>query len=149
MVSEDLEREIAALPSMNLAKLQAKWKHKLRGNPPSHVRKQLLVSLLAYKLQEQVYGGLKPDIKCQLEKLAAAYRRDPNSKAQRLTPKQNIKPGTRLLRQWNGKTHQVMAIERGFEYKGGHYKSLSVIARLITGTRWSGPAFFGLKGDNK
>ena len=58
---------------------------------------------------------------------------------------QRIKPGTRLLRQWNGKTHQVMVVEGGFEYEGECYKSLSAIARLITGTRWSGPLFFGVK----
>ena len=148
-MSEQLEREIAALPSMNLAQLQAKWRQKLKESPPPHVRKQLLVPLLAYKLQEQVYGSLRPEVRRQLEKLAAAYRRDPNGKTPRIVPSQNIKPGTRLLRQWNGKTHQVMAIENGFEYEGKRYKSLSVIARLITGTRWSGPAFFGLNGAGK
>jgi Protein of unknown function (DUF2924) len=133
---------------MNLGQLQEKWRQKLKEKPPPRIRKQLLVPLLAYKLQEQVYGGLKPDIKRHLEKLAAAYRRDPGKTPQvRLTP--ILKLGTRLLRQWNGKTHQVMAIENGFEYEGKRYKSLSVVARLITRTRWSGPAFFGLKGAGK
>ena len=148
-MSHELEREITLLPSMNLAQLQAKWWQKLKESPPRDVRKQLLVPLLAYKLQEQVYGGLKPDIQRQLEKLAAVYRRDPNGKTPQIAPTRNIKPGTRLLRQWNGKTHQVIVSENGFEYEGRRYKSLSVIARFITGTRWSGPAFFGLNGAGK
>jgi hypothetical protein len=120
------------------------WRSRLKEAPPSHVRKQLLVPLLAYKLQEKAYGGLKPEIRRRLEKLAAHYRRDPNSKRSSLPlGLQRIKPGTRLLRQWGGKTHQVMTVEDGFEYEGNHYRSLTVIARLITGTHWSGPRFFG------
>jgi Protein of unknown function (DUF2924) len=145
-VSEALEREIAALPKMNIHELRAKWRSRLKQPPPAHVRKQLMVPLLAYKLQEQAYGGLKPEIRRQIEKLGAAYRRNPKAKASSLAMgQQRIKSGTRLLRQWNGKTHQVMVVEGGFEYEGERYKSLSVIARLITGTRWSGPAFFGVK----
>ena len=148
-MSETLELEIAALPKMDIAQLQAKWRVSLKQAPPPHVRKQLLVPLLAYKLQEQAYGGLKPEIRRHLEKLAASYRRDPDTKAAALKAPRRIKPGTRLLRQWNGKTHQVTVIEDGFEYEGERYKSLSVIARLITGTRWSGPLFFGLKGQRR
>jgi len=145
-VSEALEREIAGLPKMNIAELRAKWRSRLKQPPPAHIRKQLMVPLLAYKLQEQAYGGLKPEIRRQIEKLGAIYQRDPKAKTNSLpTGQQSIKPGTRLLRQWNGKTHQVMVVEGGFEYDGARYKSLSVIARLITGTRWSGPLFFGVK----
>jgi Protein of unknown function (DUF2924) len=145
-VSETLEREITALPKMNIAELRAKWRSRLKQPPPAHVRKQLMVPLLAYKLQEQAHGGLKPEIRRQIEKLGALYRRDPKAKTNSLpTEHQSIKPGTRLLRQWNGKTHQVMVIEGGFEYDGERYKSLSAVARLITGTRWSGPLFFGIK----
>lgn len=146
-MSESLEREIAALPKMNIAQLRAKWRSSLKQAPPLHVRKQLFVPILAYKLQEHASGGLKPEIRRRLEKLAASYRRDPNKEATPLAIPRRIKPGTRLLRQWNGKTHQVTVIEDGFEYEGERYKSLSVIARLITGTRWSGPLFFGLKGQ--
>jgi hypothetical protein len=145
-VSDTLEVEIAALPKMNIAQLQAKWRRDLKQAPPPHIRKQLLVPLLAYKLQEQAYGGLKPEVKRRLRELAASFHRDPkNTGAQCAGPLQ-IKPGTRLIRQWEGKTHHVTVGEAGFEYNGEHYKSLSAIARLITGTRWSGPLFFGLKG---
>ena len=144
MVSEALEREIAELPNLNLAQLRAKWRERLKQPPPNHVRKQLLVPILAYKLQEQAYGGLKRETRRHLEKLAAAYQRNP-SRAPRIQGSQRIKPGTRLLREWDGRTHQVTVVEGGFEYEGQRYRSLSVIAREITGTRWSGPLFFGLK----
>ena len=145
-MSETLEGEIVALPKMNLAQLQAKWRRDLKQAPPPHVRKQLLVPLLAYKLQEQAYGGLKPEIKRRLRELANGFHRDSTkASAQRADPLR-IKPGTRLIRQWEGQTHHVTVGEAVFEYNGEHYKSLSAIARVITGTRWSGPLFFGLKG---
>ncbi len=145
-MSERLEVEIAALPMMNIAQLQAKWRRDLKQAPPPHVRKQLLVPLLAYKLQEQAYGGLKPEVKRRLRELAAGFDRNPRKTGGQFTDSIRIKPGTRLIRQWEGKTHQVTVGEAGFEYDGELYKSLSVIARLITGTRWSGPLFFGLRG---
>ena len=145
-MSETLEVEIAALPKMNIAQLQAKWRRALKQAPPPHIRKQLLVPLLAYKLQEQAYGGLKPDVKRRLRELAASFNRNPRKTGGQFTDSIRIKPGTRLIRQWKGQTHHVTVGEAGFEYNGELYKSLSAIARLITGTRWSGPLFFGLKG---
>jgi hypothetical protein len=145
-VSDTLEVEIAALPKMNLAQLQAKWRRVLKQAPPPHIRKQLLVPLLAYKLQEQAYGGLKPEVKRRLRELAAGFHRDPRKTGAQCAGPLRIKPGTRLIRQWKGQTHHVTVGEVGFEYNGERYKNLSAIARLITGTRWSGPLFFGLKG---
>ncbi len=145
-MSEALEVEIASLPKMNLAQLQAKWRRVLKQAPPPHIRKQLLVPLLAYKLQEQAYGGLKPEVKRRLRELAASLHRDSKKTAAQRRDPLRIKPGTRLIRQWEGKTYHVTVGEAGFEYNGELYKSLSAIARLITGTRWSGPLFFGLKG---
>lgn len=145
-MSTTLEVEIAALPAMNIAQLQAKWRSTLKEAPPPHIRKQLLVPLLAYKMQEKVYGGLKPDVKRRLRELTAGFKCDPRKATNKFRDPLSIKPGTRLIRQWNCQTHRVIVGEDGFEYKGELYKSLSVIARLITGTRWSGPLFFGLKG---
>jgi hypothetical protein len=77
--------------------------------------------------------------------LAEGFERNRDRAAKTVSSSARIKPGTRLIRQWDGQTHQVTVAEEGFEYKGERYKSLSEIARLITGTRWSGPLFFGLK----
>lgn len=115
----------------------------MRQPAPPHLRKELLVPLLAYKIQEQAYGGLSASARRKLRELAQQYEhtRDKPPAASTI----EIKPGTRLLRQWQGNTHHVTACEKDFEYKGQQYRSLSEIARLITGTRWSGPLFFGLK----
>lgn len=144
-MSASLEDEIAALPKMSRAQLQAKWRSALKQVPPSHLGKPLLAPLLAYKLQEQAFGGLTPPVKRRLRELADSFDRDPKKTARTLSQSVGIKPGTRMIRQWDGETHQVTVCDQGFEYKGGRYKSLSEIARLITGTRWSGPLFFGLK----
>jgi hypothetical protein len=143
-VSDTLADEIAELPKLSREQLQSRWRSALKTEPPPHLRKPLLVPLLAYKLQEQAYGGLKPATKRRLRELAKGFNRDPASKPD--VPNMRIKPGTRLIRQWDGETHQVTVCDQGFEYGGERYKSLSEIARLITGTRWSGPLFFGLKG---
>jgi hypothetical protein len=101
--------------------------------------------LLAYKLQEQAFGGMKPEYKRRLRQLAESFERSSSNPAKKVSLTTKIKPGTRLIRRWDEQTHQVTVAEKGFEYKGARYKSLSEIARLITGTRWSGPLFFGLK----
>jgi Protein of unknown function (DUF2924) len=143
-VSEELEADIQALPKMNINELRAKWKSALKQQPPLHIRKQLMVPLLAYKLQEQAYGGLKPSVKRRLRELAKSFEKGGPTKLPR-----RIKPGTRLIRQWQDETHQVTVEALGFEYKGKRYNSLSEVARLITGTQWSGPLFFGLKGKKR
>ena len=87
-------------------------------------------------------GGLAPAQRRHLADLAARLERDPETA---LSLPLRIKPGTRLIRAWRGERHQVTVLEHGFEYRGERHGSLSAIARAITGTRWSGPAFFGLK----
>ena len=145
-MSASLEDEIAALPGMSRAHLQAKWRSALKQAPPPHLSKPLLAPLLAYRLQEQAFGGLSPALKRRLQRnwpIASTEIRCRRRKM--LSQSARIRPGTRLIRQWDGETHQVTVCEQGFEYKGERYRSLSEIARLITGTRWSGPLFFGLK----
>ena len=99
---------------------------------------------IAYRLQENQFGGLSRSAKMKLKAAAkGAGREVPSSR--RAPPRYRIKPGTRLLREWQGRSHEVVAIGEGkFQYRGDTYSSLSEIARKITGTRWSGPAFFGL-----
>jgi hypothetical protein len=98
---------------------------------------------LAYRIQEIAYGGLKPAIRAELRRIAQALKRNPGSSELLIRPR--IKPGSRLLRQWRGETHEVFVTDSGYEHRGVRYRSLSEIARKVTGTRWSGPAFFGLK----
>ena len=144
-----LEEEISNLPGLSKTELLTKWRERLKQAPPSHLNKPILVPLLAYRLQEQAFGGLKPAYRRRLRELAESFERNPNRPLKTISSFARIKPGTRLIRQWDGQTHQVTVAEQGFEYKGERYKSLSEIARLITGTRWSGPLFFGLKQSQR
>jgi len=102
-----------------------------------------MVPFLAYRTQEIAYGGLKPATRAELRRIARAIENSSYSTDQIRKPR--VKPGTRIFRQWRGETHEVVVTESGFEYRRARYNSLSEIARKITGTRWSGPAFFGLK----
>jgi hypothetical protein len=110
--------------------------------PPACSRRQFLVRGLAHRLQENALGGLAPAQRRHLADLAARLKGDPGTT---LSLPLRIKPGTRLIRAWRGERHQVTVLEHGFEYRGERHGSLSAIARAITGTCWSGPAFFGLK----
>ncbi len=97
---------------------------------------------IAYRLQEQAFGAHSPDTKQKLRQLISAFKRNPNHQ---LTPNLDLKPGTLLEREWQGTRHRVRVLDDGFEYSGERFASLSEIARKITGTRWSGPLFFGLR----
>ena len=100
-----------------------------------------MIREIAYKMQERAHGGLAPTIKRRLRTLAAEVEANG---ASAFAPALLLKPGTRLLREWGGKTHTVIVLDDGFEYDGERYQSLTQIARQITGTHWSGPRFFGM-----
>lgn len=136
---EPVNERLAALASLDKAALCRVWKELYKA-PPPHLRRDLMVRILGYRLQEQAYGSLSKRSVIRLREFATSVEEGKNRPAPR------IKPGTRLVRQWQSETHVVHVEERGYEYRGSHYDSLSVIARLITGTRRSGPLFFGLKG---
>jgi hypothetical protein len=97
---------------------------------------------IAWKLQERAYGGLTAAQKRKLSGIAEDLRKNGDLSG---SPAIRMKPGLRLVREWRGKTHTVLVLEDGFEWNGERRRSLSTIAREITGTRWSGPLFFGLK----
>jgi hypothetical protein len=105
-----------------------------------------MIPILAYRLQEQAYGGLNPSTRKRLHKLGAQLEQ--NQKVP-LSLLPELRPGTKLLRQFQGEMHEVLVVNEGFEYRGKRYQRLSEIARQITGTRWSGPLFFGLKQGQK
>jgi hypothetical protein len=103
-----------------------------------------MLPILAFRIQELAHGGLKPETKTQLREMTASL----TSTGQNRT-KPRFKAGTRLVREWRGKVHEVRITSNGFEYLGETYKSLSPIACRITGTHWSGPAFFGTRRGKK
>jgi len=112
------------------------------GRPiPPKLYKPMVVLLLAYRLQELLFGGLTPETQRYLASLTPR----PTEGRTRGTPTRRLKPGTRLVRTWQGRTYTVTVADKGFVYEGEIHKSLSTLARNITGTAWSGPKFFGLK----
>jgi Protein of unknown function (DUF2924) len=129
---------------MDAKALKARWRELFDTEPPPYNRR-FLESRLAYRIQELAYGGLKRET---LERLAALAEEVGGKGARRARIAQD-RPitGTRLLREWQGAEHSVTVRDDGFEYLGRPYKSLSAIARLITGTRWNGWIFFGLKNQ--
>lgn len=136
-----VEEALARLPDLDLAALRQEWT-RLYGKAPSrYISRDLLMRAVAYRIQENAYGGLKPAVLRQLRKVMEDLRagRTPDT-----TVRPQMQPGVRLMRDWNGETHSVEVLEKGFAWRGKTYSSLSAIAQIITGARWSGPRFFGL-----
>jgi Protein of unknown function (DUF2924) len=136
--------QITALKSMPVTGLKARWRELLDTEPPPYNRR-FLESRLAYRIQELAFGGLKPETVERLAALATGVSGKP-AKGARSAQDRPI-AGTRLIRDWQGTEHSVTVRDDGFEYQGCPYKSLSAIARQITGTRWNGWVFFGLKNQ--
>jgi Protein of unknown function (DUF2924) len=133
-----LIRSLPSLPKMRLVEL---WKQNF-GKEPERIRPELMLPVLAYRIQERAYGGLSPKAAARSQEVATSLR--PQSRS-RDEARQRFKSGTKLVREWGGKTHEVTLCDQGYQYLGNTYKSLSPIACEITGTRWSGPAFFGTR----
>jgi hypothetical protein len=130
--------------------LKEKWRSLYGTEPPAYKREHM-VRRLAYRIQELAYGGLPDETKAELARIAEEDERQrQGARSDRRKPK-DTRPlaGTRLVREWNGQRHEVTAIEGGFEYNGRKYRSLSAIAKAITGAHWSGPQFFGLRTPRK
>jgi hypothetical protein len=145
-VHNDCSVKLAELESMPAPGLRRLWQELIGNSVASGLRRELLIPILAYKLQEKAYGGLKPNTRTQLRRLAALLAAD---KSAPLTRESRFKPGTRLIREWRGETHEVTIHASGYEYRGKEFATLSEIANLISGTRWSGPLFFGTKSSSK
>jgi hypothetical protein len=135
--------QIAQLGTFSRQQLPDMWQKLYQRAAPPGIRRELLIPFLAYRMQEHAYGGLKSSARSELRRIARDLEKSSGSTRLILRPK--IRAGTRLLREWRGQTHEVIATKSGYEYRGVSYRSLSEIARKVTGTRWSGPAFFGLK----
>jgi len=139
-------RQLAALQTMTLDQLRDKWLDLYGAKAPKY-KKGFLIKRLAYRIQELYHGGLSEQAKAHLQKVAAS---DPVATFNRRIPdarktKETILPGTRMIRIWNNRRYEVIAQADGFVFEGRVFKSLSAVAREITGTRWNGKLFFGLK----
>ncbi len=133
-MSDLLEAQIGALPHLGRRGLETRWRELFKSAPPVAFTPDLLARGIAYHLQEKALGGLPAALRRKLEADGEAAAR----------PKPSLRAGNRMVRRWRGSTYVVDVVEGGFLYDGQTFPSLSEVARLITGTRWSGPRFFGL-----
>lgn len=139
----DLDTKIGALAAMDLAELQALWP-RLHGAAAPRLSPELMRLALAYRLQERAHGGLTGKTARRLRTLQETLRTGGTVAVETGV---RLKPGATLVREWHGRTHAVTVVEDGFRYRDQRYRSLSAIAREITGARWSGPRFFGLRRE--
>jgi len=139
---EALASEIASLSKLGIGELRERWKAIFGKAPSRDISRSFLTRAIAYRLQEKVFGGLKPSTQ---RRLAGFADDGANASALVAAPSRTVQPGAVLVREWRGISHQVNVLEKGFRFRGKRYRSLSEVAREITGTRWSGPLFFGLK----
>jgi Protein of unknown function (DUF2924) len=135
---EAIEAEIDRVRSLGLADLRTLWCTTFRSSPPPSFTKDLIARFICWHIQEQALGGLGPDTAKLLDGLARGRRAEGFRR---------LKPGTVLVRQYQGERHTVTVVPGGFVWREATYPSLSTIARAITGTTWSGPRFFGLRGS--
>ena len=138
----NVAKELARLSELTIFELRGEWRRLHRMPPPMRLSRDLLTRGITYKLQERAYGGLSTATARKLEQAAAG---PPSRGAAKSTPPVSLRPGTRLVREWRGVTHMVLIHADGIEWRGQRYRSLSLVARKITGARWSGPRFFGLR----
>jgi hypothetical protein len=137
-VAAELDRLIA----MPIAGLRVRYAELFRTDPPKAFGPDLLRRSIAQRIQEKAYGGLSRSVQRLLDQMTKAYAAKPGG---RIVLPRRIKPGSVLVRQWKGKSHRVTVLVEGFSYDGKTFSNLSEIAVLITGTRWNGPRFFGLR----
>jgi Protein of unknown function (DUF2924) len=139
---EAVETEIGRIQSLGLDELRNLWRATFRTAPPPGFTKDLIARFLCWHIQEQAFGGLDPETTKHFTSLARGDR----SRADR---PRRLKPGTVLVREYQGERHTVTVVANGFVWREATYASLSTIARAITGTNWNGPRFFGLRSDKE
>jgi hypothetical protein len=135
---------LSRLPELNLGELRQQWRTLYKAEASPHLSRELLVRAVAYRMQEVALGGLRPARQRQLRQIAQQFKK---TRAAAIRAWPELKPGTRLVREWQGRTYDVLVLDDGFSWQDTHHRSLSAIARKITGTAWSGPLFFGLKSN--
>ena len=138
----NLEDHMERLAAMSPVKMKAEWRRVFNTPVPPAFGAALATRAIAARYQEQVFAGLTKSEQRQLKTQARKDQRNPRG-----VRAAAIKPGTWLSRTWHGNTHEVVVLDTGFEYRGEHYRSLTAIAKHITGAAWSGPRFFGLHSN--
>jgi len=138
---KSVQAKLEELETMSPAEMRAEWLRTF-SDPPPTLPPPLFRRMLAQRLQERRYGGLPAVVRRELARIAAGEQPRPSGVLVRTA----IRPGTRLVRDWRGRSISVLVTENGFTWDDRTYRSLSEIAREVTGVRWSGPRFFGLTG---
>lgn len=133
----DLAARLAELPTLNADALRPLWRQTVQRPLPGALTRDMQLRMIAYRLQEQKLGSLTPDHRKLLDRLAQGGSAD---------DVRRLKPGTVLVREYQGVVHEVSVVTEGFQWQGSVHASLSSIAKAITGTPWNGPRFFGLRG---
>lgn len=160
----EIKEHLGKVARMSRRQLQSLWRELFPTPAHPKLSRSLLVSLLSYRLQEELFGGLSSLIRARLQAIRGSQGGRSNQRPGRRSVSSTqtgpsminlrhkkpptrvlLNPGTRLLREWRGDTYTVLVVENGYQFQDSHYRSLSEIARRITGSRWSGPLFFGLK----
>ena len=141
MLSKETDFKNTSLPELRIL-----WENSWKIKPHRHIGRKMLIRSLVYKLCEQNGEGLAPDQKYRLNKLVRAYKRNQYYFEQGHA---TLKPGMKLIRNWQGKIHSVTVTTKGFIYNNNEYSSLSAIASIITGSRWNGWVFFGIKNKQE
>ena len=144
-VPADLADRLRQLSTLSIAQLRSLWQRHYQVQVPKGLSRDLLVRFVAHRLQEEALGGLGKATLLRLDALRVEIEDQLAGGAPRRSA--SLKPGTTLLREWNGTTHTVLVRDDGFEYEGQHYASLTKVAAAISSLHRSGPAFFGLKGS--
>jgi hypothetical protein len=139
---QTVDRLLDQLPMMKRAELRKLWRNLFDREASPQIRRETLIPILAYRVQEKAFGGLKEPTARKLRELADDYSNVRKSGAPAML---RPKVGTRYIREHQGRLHEVTVLESNYEYEGNTYGSLTEIAKIITGAKWSGPAFFGLR----
>lgn len=140
---ESLAEELSGIPGLPRKALVEHWEKAYGHPPPKGISRRLLEYVAAYDLQSKVLGGLKPATRRKLSKIENSPANSGSTSSQS-DQRKTLSAGSRLIREWHGRTYTVDVQESGFTYDGEKYASLSQVAHAITGARWSGPRFFGL-----
>lgn len=148
LMSDGVLAQLAALPAKKTPELRAMWRD-LYGTEPPLYNRRYLESRLAFRIQELSFGGLSAETRARIDALVEEEEERLQGKPRARRPVDRPIAGTVLIREFRGVEHRVTTLSDGFEYQGQKFESLSPIARRITGTRWNGPLFFGLRNAGR